>query len=161
MFERVQANPEYIIEDRKRMHTACTLNSVMNEKQGWRRKTGRLNQQLLNRKSSRAVKIRLGTSLSKEKKRRDKGEVPCAASSASASLQRVKGFPVATKDRSGRAQCQAKKTGNIEKTIAKATVNMEDGSEKQCSPPQRVEAKSNGALEGQNTLLYRTHGKST
>ena len=69
MFERIQAYPEYMIDDRKRMHMVSTLNSVMNEKQGRRRKTGRLSQQLLNGKSSRAVRIRLGTSLSQERKK--------------------------------------------------------------------------------------------
>ena len=36
---------------------------------------------------------------------------------------------MATKDRCGRAQCQSKKTGNIEKTNSKATVGTEEGSE--------------------------------
>ena len=36
-------------------------------------------------------------------------------------------IPVATKDRSGRTQCQAKKTGNNEKTLAKATVVLLTG----------------------------------
>ena len=48
-------------------------------------------------------------------------KVPRTASCASASLQRVKGFPVASKHRSERAQCQAKKTGKIEETVASAT----------------------------------------
>ena len=56
---------------------------------------------------------------------KDEGEIPRAASCASASLQRVKGFLVATRDRSRRTQCQAKKTGNIEKTIAKAKVGTQ------------------------------------
>ena len=38
-------------------------------------------------------------------------KVPRTGSCASASLQRVKGFPVAAKERSERAQCQAKKDG--------------------------------------------------
>ena len=119
MFERFQAYTKYMIDDRKRMHEVSTLNSVMCEKQVRRRKTGRLSQQPLNRKSSHAVKSRSRIS-----------QIPRAVSCTSARLQRVKGFPKATKDRSGRAQCQAKRTGNIEKTIAKAIVGTEEGSKK-------------------------------
>ena len=36
MFERVQAYPEHMIEDRNRMITASTLNSVTCENQVWR-----------------------------------------------------------------------------------------------------------------------------
>ena len=58
---------------------------------------------------------------SKKYKEENEEEVPRAASGASASLHRVKGFPVASKDRSERAQCEAKKTGKIEKKVAKST----------------------------------------
>ena len=33
MFQRVQAYPEYMLDERKRMHMASTPNSVMCEKQ--------------------------------------------------------------------------------------------------------------------------------
>ena len=61
-------------------------------------------------------------------------------------------FPVASKDRSERAQCQAKKTGKIEKTIAMATVCTRKRENKQCSPPHRVEAKGKGAYAWQNDV---------
>ena len=59
----------------------------------------------------------------KKKGRRRKYHARLSAQVPTSSVS--KGCLVATKDRSGRAQCQAKKTGNIEKTIAKATVSME------------------------------------
>ena len=70
-----------------------------------------LSQQPMNRNSSRAVRIHLSTSPSKKTRGKDEEEVPRAASCASASLQRGKHFPVASKDRSERAQCQAKRDG--------------------------------------------------
>ena len=56
-------------------------------------------------------------------------------------------------DRSGRTQCQAKKTGNIKQTTAWAKQEHEEKKkeEEQNSLPQRVEAKGNGALEVKNT----------
>ena len=50
-------------------------------------------------------------------------EATRAASFASASLQRIK---EATTDRSGRTQCQAKKTGNTKQTTAWARQEHED-----------------------------------
>ena len=74
-----------------------------------------LSQQFLKRNSSQAVRIR-GRHFDVQKyRRKTKRKIPFAASCASASLRRVEGFPVATKDRSGRAQCQANMTKNIKK----------------------------------------------
>ena len=92
MFERVQAYPEYMIDDRKGMHMAHRLVSCVKNRLG-EEKQDTLSQQPLNINSSQAVRIRFGTSPSQKNKRRDEGEVPRAASCASASLPRVKGFP--------------------------------------------------------------------
>ena len=72
----------------------------------------------MNRSSSHAVEIRLGTSLSKKSEGESEGEIPPRGF-----LRKWPGsrFPVTTKDRSERAQCQAKKTGKIEEKVASRT----------------------------------------
>ena len=72
------------------------------------------------------------------------------------------GFPVVTTDRSGMIQFQAEKTGNIMQTTVWARQEHED--EKRGGKyvlPQRVEAKSNGALGVKSPLFHRTCGKTT
>ena len=70
-------------------------------------------------------RIRLGTSPFLRKKA-DEGEMPRAASCTNVSLQRVKGFLVATKDRSGRAQAQ--KTGTSRRKSRRQPWAREKGS---------------------------------
>ena len=60
-------------------------------------------------------------------------KVPRTASGASASLQRGKDFPVATRDMSEKAQCQAKKTGKTEERVANATKGTGKGSKNSAS----------------------------
>ena len=65
-------------------------------------------------------------------------------------------------DRSGRTQCQAKKTGNIKQTTAWARQEHEE--EKgggQYGLLQRVEAKGNGALGVKSPLFHHTLGITT
>ena len=121
-----------MIEERKRMHPASTLNCVMCEKQVRRRRTGHLESASFEQKffasCQNSVRHFAVEKIQNGRRRRN----ATRASYASASLQRVKGFPVATNARSGRAQC------HVEKTIVKATAGTEEG-RKECGPPQRVQ----------------------
>ena len=96
------------IDDRQRMR--MVLNSAMCAKQARRRKTGRLSQQPLNRKTLRAVRIRLGTFFQKKKeKTKEKCHARLPTRVPASSVSRV-------------SRCQANRTGNIEKTIAEVTM---------------------------------------
>ena len=98
-------------------HSWQQMKSKKCEKQNRRRKLDTISSHHLKRNSSQAARTHAAHRNSKGqmvKRRRSitRGFLPKCQPPA---CQRV---PVATKDRSGRTQCQARKTGNIEKTFA-------------------------------------------
>ena len=93
-----------MIDDRKDCTLSAAMNSVMCEKQVWRRRTGHPESATLEQKFF-ATCLNSFKHIAVQKYKGDgEEEVPRAASCASASLQRIKGFPLASKDRSERAQ---------------------------------------------------------
>ena len=128
--------------------TQCVKNWTSEEKQDTTRP------HLLKRNSSPAFRPRKAHRSSKERMGRQRRSIT-RGFLRKCQLPACQGVPVATTDRSGRTQCQAKKTGNIEQTTANANMGTRN-KKKQYSLPQRVEAKSNGASGVLRTLLHRT-----
>ena len=83
-----------------------------------------------------------------------------SASCASASLQRDKDFPAASKEAGAcKAQCQAKKMGRARKKVARVLPNASVSLQKQCSFPRHVEDIGNGAHLDPSTVIQIALGK--
>ena len=178
MFERVQAYTECMI-DRQRMQYGSTLNSAKCEKNKFgEEKQDTLSQQLLNRNSSQAVRIRLGTSPSKNTKGKTKEKYhaqlparrPASSVSKASRWQRKAGAE-------GRS-VRPRRWETSRKTIVKGRSARPRGRDRlrkrsRSQPWARKRGaknsavvhimwrqKGNGAKGSQNTMFYRTHGKN-
>ena len=92
--------------------------------------------------------------------KRERREVPRAAYCASASSSVAKNFPVSSKDRSVKDAVPGQEDGK-DRGEGRECNQAQRKELKQRSSPHRVEAKGNGAQEGNSTLLHCTLGKTT
>ena len=138
MFERVQAYPEYMIDDRKGMHMAHRLVSCVKNRLG-EEKQDTLSQQPLNINSSQAVRIRFGTSPSQKKKGETKEKYHALLPAQVPASRVVKGFP----------------GGNCRQERADAVSGQEDGRQRADKRVSTIQSQRKTGAEGHSVRPRR------